>query len=568
MITMANKKEFLGEALIEKGLITRDQLQLALEEQKKSGELLGNILVKKKYVSEETMVILLSVLLGVDYVDLSSRKIHPDLIQSVPENIARKFKVIPLEKNRNVLTLAMVDPKNIFALDEIKSSLNCTVEPRIATESGIKRALERCYGGSTKLKEIITSAQDEIESMTQLGEESRMYDLSDEDGNAVAIRLVNQLLTDAVKDNVSDIHIEPQIQKTVTRFRKDGLLHGVISIPKHLHEAIVSRVKIMARLDIAERRMPQDGKFPMKVEKSDIDVRVSIYPTINGEKIVMRILNRTAVTFGIESLDFDKGASATFMSLIKKPHGILLVTGPTGSGKTSTLYTVLETIKCPEKNLVTIEDPVEYELSGITQSQTNSKIGLDFAILLRSLLRQDPDVVLVGEIRDLETAEVAIRAALTGHLVLATLHTNDAPGAIIRLIDMGIKPYLVASSTIGVIAQRLIRTICSECREELPIKPEVRKNLELPKGHNLYHGRGCDQCNGTGYSGRTAIFEIMPIDEELKSLITRKASSGQIKRAARKKGMRTLREDALGKVLKGATTIEEALRVVGESSAE
>jgi type IV pilus assembly protein PilB len=561
---MGAKKELFGEALIRKGLITKEQLLFALEEQKLTGELLGNILVRKKYISEEAMVRFLSTLLEIDYVDLSSVSVSQSLIDSVPDRIARKFKVIPLEKKGNTLVLAMANPQNAFAIDDLRRLLNCEIEQRIATISGIQEALDKYYGAKSRLKEIITSAEEEQDPGLVLGEQEKVYSVKETAENAPAIQLVNQLLVDSVRDRASDIHIEPQEAKVSVRFRIDGVLHEVIVPPKHMHDAIISRIKIMSRLDIAEKRMPQDGKFPVKVEGNDIDVRVSVYPTVYGEKAVMRILNRANVALGLDNLGLDEKAIVQCNALIHRPYGIILVTGPTGSGKTTTLYSVLETIKTPEKNLMTIEDPIEYQLKGVTQSQVSSRIGLTFARLLRSVMRQDPDIILVGEIRDLETAEVAIRAALTGHLVLSTLHTNDAAGAATRLIDMGVKPFLVSSAVIGIIAQRLVRTICPKCKQKQVLEPGMLENIELPPDCVLHKGAGCDHCHQTGYRGRTGIFEIMPLDEELRDLIAKKIATHDIRAVARQKGMRTLREDALIKAQSGVTTIEEVIRITGE----
>ncbi|MBN3040171.1 MAG: type II secretion system ATPase GspE [Candidatus Omnitrophica bacterium] len=556
---MAKAKGLLGELLVQKGHITEDQLNEALSLQKKSGELLGSILVKKKFISEEILVRFLSEVFEVEYVQLSSLSIPENIITSVPDSLARQFEIIPIEKKGDFLVLAMANPQNFFLIDELRATLHCQIKAKIATESSIRQALKKYYGQKSILKEIITSA---VETSThQVSSEKKVFELKDSMADAPAIRLVNQLLTDAVNENVSDIHIEPQENKLVIRFRIDGILRDIIQPPKHMHDFIISRVKIMSRLDIAEKRMPQDGKFPMKVNNNDVDVRVSIYPTIHGEKGVLRILNRSSVSFGLEDLGFDEENKNKFTSLIKRPHGIILVTGPTGSGKTTTLYTALETIKTSEKNLLTIEDPVEYQLNGISQSQIYSKIGLSFATLLRAIMRQDPDIILVGEIRDLETAEVSIRAALTGHLVLSTLHTNDAPGAVIRLTDMGVQPFLVSSSVIGVIAQRLVRKICPKCKVQTKISADEAKSIGIPPDAVIYHGKGCDACTNSGYKGRIAVFEIMTIDEDIRTLIVQRAPLNDIRTMAKEKGMKTLREDALKKVVAGTTTIEEVLRV-------
>ena len=556
-------KTRLGESLVKEGLITGEQLQLALEEQKKSGGsmLLGHVLLKMSLVDEERLAKLLSQESGIEYVDLTAVVIPPDVVKLVPEDLVRRYSCVPLAKKGRTLIVAMVNPQDTFVIDELRKTLGWDIEPRIATAAGIRYVLERRYEAKAELKEIITSVEKDTdgERHAQIAvAEAAAQALADD---APAIKLVNQLLVDAVKDEASDVHIEPGKAAVSVRFRIDGILHDLLNLPKHMQEAIVSRIKIMSNLDIAEKRVPQDGKLRMSVDGKEIDVRVSIYPLIYGQKAVMSLLHQSSLTLGLEKLGFDEESLATFTALIHKPYGIILVTGPTGSGKTTTLYSALETIKSRASNVVTIEDPVEYELEGIQQSQVNPKAGLTFAVLLRALMRQDPDVILVGEIRDGETAEVAIRSALTGHLVFSTLHTNDAPSSVARLIDMGIEPFLVASSTVGIMAQRLVRGICPKCKEPCQAAPSLESAMGLPAGSVLYRGAGCESCYGTGYKGRLGVFEMLLIDDELRELIGRRVAASELRALARQRGMRTLREDAVQKALKGLVPLEEVERV-------
>ncbi len=559
-VSTGQKRLSLGEYLIKEGLLTADQLKGALADQKKTGELLGRILVMKKLVSEETLARILTVQLSLDYVDLMATPIPPEVIQMVPEAIARKEGIFPVGKEKNTLFLAMSNPQNTFVLDELRKTLGCEIEPRIATLSGINYALEKYYGSKSELKEILSSVESALAAKALSGKAAGA-DAVGAEAEAPVIQFVDQLLLDAVKDGTSDIHIEPCEEAVTVRFRVDGVLHDIVNAPTALQEAIVSRVKIISNLDISEKRIPQDGRFERVVQGNTIDVRVSVCPTVLGEKVVMRLLNRGAISLNLKKLGFSPGDLTKLELAFKRSYGILLITGPTGSGKTSSLYCILEMIKSREKNLVTIEDPVEYHLGGIAQSQVNPKTGVTFAALLRSLMRQDPDVILVGEIRDAETAEVAIRASLTGHLVLSTLHTNDAPGAVTRLVDMGVEPFLVASSLIGIVGQRLIRTICLKCKSPAEISPEILKEVGLPTEAVLYQGRGCEYCLRTGYRGRCVVSEILLVDEEIRVLITGRVPTNELRKMARQKGMQTLREDAISKALQGLTTLSEVMRV-------
>ena len=485
------------------------------------------------------------------YVDLDSYLIDEKVIELVPKSLAQRYQLIPLFKIGNTLTVAMADPHNIPALDEVGLKTGCEVEPLVSTDIQIKTAIHRYYGVRDSIKEIVS----------ELSEEGPEPSGAEE---APAIRLLNLIMTQAIQDGASDIHLEPDRNSLRTRYRIDGVLHEVNSLPKHLQASIISRVKIMGDLDIAESRIPQDGRSQIKVEGKEIELRISTFPTIYGENIVIRILDQSIALMGLEDLGFSKDIIRHYEILIKRPHGIILVTGPTGSGKTSTLYASLNSINSLEKNIITIEDPVEYRLNLIRQTQINLKAGVTFASATRAVLRQDPDVIMVGEIRDLETAETAIRAALTGHLVFSTLHTNDAAGALTRLMDIGIEPYLISSCVAGALAQRLVRTICPKCKEHYQPEEKAVKDLGIAMAKDLvfYRGKGCKNCWQTGYKGRTALFELLVLNDTMQDLIMQKAPSGMItKLAGENQGIKTLREDGIDKVLKGITTIDEVNKV-------
>ena len=560
----------IAEMLLEEGLITPRQLEKAIEQQKSSNESLERIIITLGYVTEKEVTEVIGKEMGVPFIDLDEVEIDPALETTVPEHLAQRYKVIPVGQENGKLAIAMVDPLNVFAIDDIRLITGFDIEPMIATEESIVRAINKHFG-SREIAEVEGTIQDialsDFGEIEQIEEEEeidlgKLKELVDE---APIVKVVNLIITQAINDKASDIHIEPRARNVCVRYRIDGVLHEVMSPPKHIQAPMVSRIKIMASLDIAERRIPQDGKIHLKHDNKEYDLRVSSLPTTHGEKIVMRILDKSSVMIGLDKLGLMPDTRAIFEDLVFKPYGMLLVTGPTGSGKSTTLYTSLNMLNTPEKNICTVEDPVEYQLTGINQVQVNPKAGLNFSSALRSFLRQDPDIIMVGEIRDCETAQIAIESALTGHMVLSTLHTNDAPGAITRLIDMGIEPFLVASALVGVIAQRLVRRICPNCREPYnpPEEAVAKFGLNLADTNIVfYHGRGCEHCKGTGYKGRCGIYEMMSINDSVRPLILRNAPTIEVKDAAIENGMVTLQEDGLRKVLEGTTTIEECLRVV------
>jgi len=552
---MIKQRRSLGESLVEEGILTEDQLRKAQEEEKQSGQRLRKVLVRMGFVDEGDLVSFLSSKLGVPRIELANTLIDPKTIELVPESLARKYELIPVLKIGDRLTCAMVDPWNVFALDELRIKTQFTVEPAVATEGEIRRALDEHYGAQGTIEELIRSIDEKKPGL----KEDRELGAKELEGivqEPVVIKLVNLLIVKAVQEGASDIHIEPEEETLRTRVRIDGMLREVPSPPKHLHSAIVSRIKILANLDIAERRTPQDGRFNLKMEGKQIDIRVSCYPTIYGENVVLRLLNVSGALLRLSELGFSERVLSAYNELVKKPWGMILVTGPTGSGKTTTLYASLDKINSAEKNILTIEDPVEYRLSGIRQSQVHPKAQLTFASGLRSILRQDPDVIMVGEIRDRETAEIAIQAALTGHLVLSTLHTNDAAGAATRLVEMDVEPFLVSSSVVGILAQRLVRRICEGCKE--------KGTGKQGGGREEFYGKGCPRCMNTGYKGRIGIFELLVLDEKIRELIVSKSSAEEIRRYARSHGMTPIREDGLRRVLEGLTTLEEVVRVTQE----
>jgi len=562
---MAKEKKSLGESLVEEGIITAEQLKQAQVEEKRAGQRLGKVLVKLGFIAEDDLVSFLSAKLGLPRIELGNYLIDPKIVELVPEALARKYELIPVLKIGNRLTCAMVDPWNIFALDDIRAKTNMVIEPAVATEAEIKKALNEQYGAKGSIEDLIKSIDEEKLGIGG-GKELDAKKLQGIVEEPVVIKLVNLIVMKAIKEGASDIHIEPEEESLKTRLRVDGMLHEISSPPKHLQSAIISRIKIMANLDIAERRIPQDGRFSLKMEGKEVDVRVSCIPTIYGENVVLRLLDAASAVLSLEQLGFSKGMLEKFNKLISRPHGIILVTGPTGSGKTTTLYASLDKINTVEKNIITIEDPVEYKLAGIRQMQVEAKVDLTFANGLRSILRQDPNIIMVGEIRDLETAEIAIQAALTGHLVFSTLHTNDAPGAITRLIDMGLEPFLASSSVIGVLAQRLVRKICPACKEKHAPTKEALEDIGLSGDEkiNFYSGKGCPKCMNTGYKGRIGIYELMIPDEKIHNAIVAKAPTEEIRKLARAAGMITLMEDGIEKIREGVTSVEEVLRVTRE----
>ncbi len=568
-----NGRKKLGELLIENGLITEEQLQEALDVQRNSPELLGKIMTNLGFVTELDVLKMIAVQLGVPFVDLSRVKVVPIIAKSLPPHIAQRHKVIPISKDKRKIVLAMVNPLNVFAIDEVRLTTGLDVVPVLAQEEQLLMSVHANYG-------VDESTAKAIESLHKMGIDANVVERledAEEDDIAVSkvkdltedspiVKLVNAIIVQAIEARASDIHIEPMRDMVRVRFRVDGVLHEAMRPPKKIQAELLSRIKVLADLNIAEKRVPQDGRINLLVAGREFDFRVSTYPTQNGEKIVLRILDKSSVLIGLNRLGFTTDVQRTFEGMIHSPVGLLLVTGPTGSGKSTTLYSVLNQLNTVSTHILTVEDPCEYMLEGINQVQVNPKANVLFANTLRSFLRNDPDIIMVGEIRDKETAEIAIQAALTGHLVLSTLHTNDAPSAATRLIDMGIEPFLVSSSLIGSLAQRLTRVLCPECKE--PYKPpdhELRMlNIPLEEGKNLafYKPVGCDMCRGNGYRGRIGIFELMELDDQFKDQIVKKASAVKLREIAVKTGMQTLQQDAVTKIIQGITSLEEAMRVV------
>lgn len=557
------EKKSLGEAMVELGLITPEKLKQAKQEAERTREPLRRVLIRLGLVDEEAIVSFMEEQMGIPRMDLSNYLIDPKTVEFIPESLARKHLLMPLFKIGDTLTIAMADPMDVFAIDEIRLKTNCEVEPVVVSEKDLLKTLNQYYGAKGTMEEVIKSIDKEKLGLKE-GVEPELKRLEGLAEEAPVVKLVNLIIIEAIKAGASDIHIEPDENLLRTRYRIDGVLHEVMSPPKHLQSAIISRIKILSGMDIAERRLPQDGRFQLKVENRQIDSRVSTVPTVYGENVVIRLLDLTSVLLGLGELGFSSEELKIYENLIRKPYGIILATGPTGSGKTTTLYSSLNTINSPEKNIVTIEDPIEYRLELVRQMQVNPKAGLTFANGLRSILRQDPDIIMVGEIRDLETAEIAIQAALTGHLVFSTLHTNDAPGAITRLVDMGVEPFLVASSITGVVAQRLVRTICKDCKEEYKPSEKILKDMGLSTTAKYFRGKGCKKCMNTGYKGRIGIFELMAPNDEIRALIVAKASTNEIRKATLNSRMKTMRDDGIDKVKSGATTLEEVLRVTQE----
>ena len=550
-MAVARQAKPLPELLLEQGVMTQEQLLGAQAEAAKSGRSLKQILVQQGLMTEQDLAALIAAQSGVTSIDLGNYLIKPEVVQLVPEALARKHTLMPVFKIGDSLTVAMDDPMNFFAIDELRLKAKCDIKTVVAGPTSIRGAIEQYYGAAGTIAEVAQAIQEA--ALPKKDEEAAE--------EAPIIRLVNLLIMQAVKERASDIHIEPGDGTLRTRFRVDGVLREVNGPPAHLHSAVSSRIKVLAQLDIAEKRKPQDGRFQLKMEGKGIDLRVSAVPTQFGEKVVLRLLDSANAALSLEQLGLDEAMRRQFERLLRTPHGVLLVTGPTGSGKTTTLYAALSLINAVDRNIITIEDPVEYRLPGVNQVQVNPKAELTFASALRSFLRQDPDVIMVGEIRDRETAEIAVQAALTGHLVFSTLHTNDAPGALTRLIDMEVEPFLIASSVAGVLAQRLVRVICPKCKEPYRPPASLVSEFQLKENAQFFRGMGCSACKQTGYKGRIGIFELLPVTDPIKNLITSRVAAHVIRDAARKVGMRTLREDGVAKSLAGLTTIEEVIRV-------
>ncbi len=564
----------LGELLVKENLITADQLRQALDQQKSTGARLGTCLMKLGFISDDEITGVLSRQYGVPSINLKYYEVDANVIKLIPQDTAVRYQIVPLSRVGSTLTIAMTDPTNVFAMDDIKFMTGFNVEPVVASETAIAEAISKFYGEAQSGEELSKVMKDLTEGdapdleLAAEEQEMNLAELEKAAEEAPIIKLVNLILTDAVKRGASDIHIEPYEKDIRVRFRIDGILQAVMAPPMKLRDAIISRVKIMAKLDISEKRLPQDGRIMIKYRKDnkikDLDYRVSTVPTLYGEKIVMRLLDKENLRLDMTKLGFEPESLVKFERAILRPYGMVLVTGPTGSGKTNTLYSSIAKLNTPETNIMTAEDPVEFQLGGINQVQMKDQIGLNFAAALRAFLRQDPNIILVGEIRDFETAEIAVKAALTGHLVLSTLHTNDAPSTISRLMNMGIEPFLVATSVNLICAQRLVRRICANCKEEMKVPEQAMLDAGYTQDElattKISIGKGCSVCNKTGYKGRVGLYEVMEINDELRELILVGASALELKKKASDNGMITLRRSGLTKVALGMTTIEEVVR--------
>ena len=573
---MISLKERLTQILIDNKLLTKEKLEKALEVQKKKGGRLSDIIIDLGFIKESELALTLSQGLGLPLMDIKRFKIDPEVVKIIPQDVAHHYQIIPISKIGTTLTIAMADPLNVFAIDHIRSLTGYKINPIIASAKDIGMTIEQTYPDATGgiidglLKEISTTS---IELIKEEKEElPSTEELTRGIRQAPIIKLTDMLLESAVKKRASDILIEPMEKSLRIRFRIDGVLHEEKTPPKSTHPLIVSRIKVISDLNIAEHRLPQEGRFKAKMDGREVDFRISILPSSLGEKVSLRILDKSQAMLDIEKLGFDDKVIADFKKAAVHPHGMILVCGPTGSGKTTTLYSILKFVDHPDKNIVTVEDPVEYQLEGINQVTARPEIGLTFATALRSILRQDPNVIMIGEIRDLETVDISIKAALTGHLVLSTLHTNTAVGAIVRLVNMDVEPYLITASLICSVAQRLVRKICPYCKEKYTLKPEIIKNLKLTSSSRsnleepleekeFFRGKGCKSCFNMGYSGRAGIAEVMMLTPAIKELILTRASERIIKEKTRAEGMKTLRETALSLACKGITTLEEVLRV-------
>jgi type IV pilus assembly protein PilB len=564
--------ERIADVLIEEGLLLPNQLEEAVIIQKSEGGRLLKILTDRQFVTEQDMVFSIGRCLNTPPVNLSRLRVPEEVMSLVPREMAKANKLVPIARLDGKLFVAMADPTNVLAVDDLKRRVQLEIVPMIATERSVLDTLSGVHGAGNmsqvlrQVSEEAVQGAESVEVQTAKREEIDLDRLAHDSEDAPVIKIVNLILAQAVKEKASDIHIEPFQNTLKLRYRIDGELVPAESPPKALQLAITSRIKILAGLNIAERRVPQDGRFRIRVLGKEIDLRISILPTAHGEKIVIRILDKSSLSGSIDQMGMDADTLSKFKKAIDAPHGMILVTGPTGSGKTTTLYSVLHELNSAQYNIVTVEDPIEYELAGINQVAVRADIGLDFASALRSILRQDPDIVMVGEIRDNETADIAVKAALTGHQVLSTLHTNDAAGAITRLDDMGIEPFLISSSILMTCAQRLLRRICSNCKEEFVPEQETLDKLGMKdtKGAVFYHGTGCDRCKGRGYAGRAALIEALPVSEAVRRLIIKRASAAVIKNQAVTEGMKTLRVVGIEKALEGVTTLEEVWRVTAE----
>ncbi len=573
-VSVALSGLLLGELLVRMSMITQRQLDEALKVQRQSGGKLGEVLVSIGILTEEDILKALSRKFNVPLIDLGSFDVEDSVVKTIPSHIARRYHIMPVMKKRTTLTIAMSDPTSVNTISDIKFLTGYHVEPVIASDSAIARAIDRYYGGSQaggQLRKVIEDLGVIQEASLQVVEDEEKNDVATLEADAKqppVVNIVNLLIAEAARKDASDIHIEPYETEFRVRLRIDGVLYDIVKLPMKYKEAVVSRIKVLSRLDIAEKRLPQDGRIKIQMKLNDIsktlDLRVSVLPTLFGEKVVMRLLDKDNLMLDMNRLGFESDGLARFEEAIFKPWGMVLVTGPTGSGKTSTLYSAISRINTPEVNIITAEDPIEFNLQGINQVQVHESIGLTFASALRSFLRQDPNIILVGEIRDLETAEIAVKASLTGHLVLSTLHTNDAPSAVTRMVNMGIEPLLVTSSVILIAAQRLVRRICQDCKEEVDVPRKALLNMGFPEDEvdcvKVYTGKGCIKCNNTGYKGRIGLYEVMPMSDTLRQVILEGGTALDIKKLAIEEGMVTLRQSGLGKIKQGITTMEEVIR--------
>ncbi len=568
-------KDRLSKALIENKLITPEKLEEALNIQKENGGKLSEILVEKGFIDKRDLMVALSDELGIPPINLGKYKIDPEVIKLIPKKTAQHYKIIPVSKIGNVLTIAMADPLNIFAIDDIKSLTGFSIGPVITTDKDIEDAYDTYYGETThkEIEDIVSDMADDasLETVEEKYDSGTTEELMKLVQDTPVVKMTNLILSEAVKAKASDILIEPLETKLRIRYRVDGILQEGNNPPKSMHNGIISRIKVMSELDIAERRLPQDGRFKIRILNKEVDFRVSVLPSSFGEKIALRILDKTQATLDLDKLGFEPKPLEDLKKVATRPHGMILICGPTGCGKTTTLYSILKNIDTPEKNIITIEDPVEYLLYGINQVSIKPEIGLTFASSLRSILRQDPDVIMVGEIRDFDTVDIAIKAALTGHLVLSTLHTTTAIGSIVRLVNMGVEPFLLTSSVLLVAAQRLVRKLCPACKEPYKVDSVTCNKYKIkcpPGGVTLFRPKGCPNCFNTGYRGRAGLIEVLVLTPQIRELIANKAQEYELREAARVEGMATLRENGITKVLEGVTSLEEILRLtVGEQEA-
>ncbi|MBI5177848.1 MAG: Flp pilus assembly complex ATPase component TadA [Nitrospinae bacterium] len=560
------ERKRLGDLLIAAGVLAPEQLKQALEHQQQTKRKLGEALVYLKFITEEAIINTLADQLKIEVVNLDEVEPDMDLLRKIPEATARKYGLIPVSKEGNAVKIAIADPLNIFAIDEVAIKLGCEVIVAIARDQQVQAAITRHYGVTSSIREALRSIKGTTMKVDEGEEEAALVDITAAPTELAPVaKLLDTIVRQAVRERASDIHIEPDEEKLTIRTRVDGIMFVAATIPKALQAALISRAKVISHMDIAESRIPQDGRFKMDYEGKDVEFRVSTFPTIYGENVVLRILRKDATMARMEDTGLMDDSLKKALSILSTPFGIVVVTGPTGSGKTTTLYAALNLLNTVDKHIITVEDPVEYRLAGIRQAQVNVKAGLDFAKSMRAILRQDPDIIMVGEIRDRETAEIAIQAAMTGHLVLSSLHTNDAPSAVMRLVDIGIEPFMISSAMVGAIAQRLVRRICLHCKTPIAREEALKLVPKLPERITLNRGEGCMECKKSGYSGRIAIFEVLVMDEQAKFMVTNKVSAAELKDyATKKQGMTTMRQDGINKMLRGMTTYEEVKRVTSD----